>query len=49
MIEVLVGAASACMGFAVGLLYAVRRLPAWLAGMSDRQRERLFERAGRVS
>jgi len=48
VITALVGAGSACFGFAGGLLYAARRLPRWLADMSDEQRERLFERAGQA-
>lgn len=48
MTTALVATGTGVVGFATGVLYSVRRLPKWLAGLSDRQLAELVGKAERV-
>jgi hypothetical protein len=48
MITVLVAVGGGCAGFGAGVVYAVRRYPAWLAEMSEAQLARLLAKAERA-
>jgi hypothetical protein len=45
VITAIVAASTGCFGFGAGVIYAVRRYPAWIADMSDAQLARLLAKA----
>lgn len=45
MITAIVAASTGCLGFGTGVVWAVRRYPAWIAEMSDAQLQRLMAKA----